>query len=195
MSTMKRTAFAAEVVWLGVVQDRDNTLASTELTSMELGFGGLEGEAHGGVTRPSCSRVSDIHPERGTEIRNSRQLSIVSAEELDDVAAAMGLSQLDPALIGASLVVRGLPDFSHVPPASRLRGQSGATLVVDMQNRPCHWPGKVIETVEPGKGRHFKAAAQGKRGVVASVERPGSLRIGDALTLFIPDQRAWRGDA
>ena len=41
------------------------------------------------------------------------------------------------------------------------------------------------------RGRAFKAAAKGKRGVTAWVERPGSLRIGHKLRLHVPDQRAW----
>ena len=34
-------------------------------------------------------------------------------------------------------------------------------------------------------------AAEGRRGVTAWVERPGDIRVGDSLTLFLPDQRAW----
>jgi hypothetical protein len=45
----------------------------------------------------------------------------------------------------------------------------------------------------PGKGAAFKPAAKGLRGVTAWVEREGLFRIGDAITLHIPDQRAWRG--
>ncbi|MGR3491132.1 MAG: MOSC domain-containing protein, partial [Shimia sp.] len=129
------------------------------------------------------------------EIRNTRQLSILAAEELGDIADAMGLSELDPAWVGASMVVRGIPDFTHVPPSSRLQAASGATFIVDMENRPCQLPARVIETKHPGYGKAFKAAAQGKRGITACVERPGSCAIGDAIRLFVPDQRAWTGAA
>ena len=60
-----------------------------------------------------------------------------------------------------------------------------------MENRPCNLPGREIEAEAPGHGKAFKAAAQNRRGVTAWVERPGSLALGDSLTLFIPDQRAW----
>ena len=66
-----------------------------------------------------------------------------------------------------------------------------ALLVVDMQNRPCQLPAKVIEDHLPGIGKKFKRAAEGRRGVTAWVERPGELALGDTLTLFIPDQRGW----
>ena len=51
-----------------------------------------------------------------------------------------------------------------------------------------------IEKVAPGYGRDFKEAANGLRGVTAWVEREGTLRLGDAITLHIPDQRPWAGN-
>ena len=128
---------------------------------------------------------------RGTEIRNTRQVSLVSAEELDRIAEALGIPRVAPEWVGASVVVEGLADFSHLPPSSRLQGPDGVTLTVDMQNRPCGLPAKTIEAAHPGAGRRFREVAQGLRGVTAWVERVGVLRIGDALSLHVPDQRAW----
>ena len=54
-------------------------------------------------------------------------------------------------------------------------------------------PGKEIEMEHPGHGSDFSRAAQGMRGVTASVERPGALSIGDELTLYTPTQPAWAG--
>lgn len=89
------------------------------------------------------------------------------------------------------MVVAGIPDFTHVPPSSRLQGEDGATLVVDMLNRPCQEPAVTIERARPGHGRAFKAAAKGRRGVTAWVEREGTLRVGERLCLHVPAQRAW----
>ena len=191
MPALKPTDIIGEVVWIGQVADRDASLRSDALTEATLTFAGIPGEAHGGLTRPSCSRVTSQHP-KGTEIRNVRQLSIMSEEELAAIAAACGLPRLDPALAGASLVVRGIPDFTHLPPSSRLQLPDGATLVVDMENQPCHLPAKVINADHPGAGDAFKTAAKGKRGVTAWVEREGRVRLGDAVRLHVPDQRAWR---
>lgn len=116
----------------------------------------------------------------------------MSAEELAEIAADCGLKSLDPALAGASMVVQGIPDFTHLPPSSRLQFADGATIVVDMENRPCHLPAKVINADHPGAGDRFKAAAKGKRGVTAWVEREGSVQVGDSVRLHVPDQRAWR---
>lgn len=190
MPALIPTPYTATITFLGRVPDRDASLRSEPLDEVFAGFAGVAGEAHGGETRASCSRVISQHP-RGTVIRNVRQFAIVSAEEMAEVVAQMGLDHFDPTWVGASMVVQGLPDFTHLPPSSRLQSQAGTTLVVDMENRPCHLPAKVIDEDAPGHGKAFKAAARGKRGITAWVEREGPLRVGDTLTLHIPDQRAW----
>ena len=190
MPALKPLKLIGQIVWLGHVPDREAALASTAQDEMALSFAGPVGEDHGGLTRPSCSRVISQYP-RGTEIKNTRQLSVVSAEELAQIAEEMGVDTLDPWLVGATMVVSGIPDFSHLPPSSRLQIANGATLTVDMQNRPCHLPAAEIDVPHPGKGRTFKAAAQGLRGVTAWVEREGTARVGDSVTVHVPDQRAW----
>lgn len=194
MPALKRTNYSCEIVYLGVVPNRETALASDPKNEVFADFAGAAGECHAGLTRPSCSRVLTQHP-RGTEIRNSRQFSIVSVEELALIAADIGLDRIDPAWLGASIMVSGLPDFTFIPPSSRLQTQEGTTLVVDMENRPCIFPGK--EELEPrhrGKGKLFKTAATNRRGVTAWVEREGQLRVGDRFTLHIPDQRHWSPD-
>ena len=192
MAAIVATGIVGRVTWLGVVPSRAAALASVPREHLRLSFDGPDGEDHGGATRPACSRVRALHP-RHTPIRNARQASILCADEIAAVAATMGVDRLDPAWLGATIVLQGIPDFSHVPPSSRLQGPDGATLTVDMLNRPCVLPGPVIDRALPGAGRLFKAAAEGRRGVVGWVEREGVLRLGDAVTLFVPGQRAWRG--
>jgi hypothetical protein len=190
MAALKPTDITGTITWLGLVPDRAAALAASPRETLTLSFAGPEGEDHGGLTRPSCSRVLDQYP-RGTEIRNVRQLTIVSAEELAQIAAKMELDALDPAWLGATLVLEGIPDLSHLPPSSRLQGAQGATVVIDMQNRPCTLPARVIEDARPGFGARFKPAAVGLRGVTAWVEREGSLSLGEVMRLHVPDQRTW----
>lgn len=190
MPALTPTGYAGRITWIGRVMDRDATLAAEPLQEAEVSYAGIAGEVHAGLTRPSCSRVVAQYPE-GTEIRNVRQFSILSAEELAAIAAAMGVARLDPGWVGASLVVEGIPDLTHVPPSARLQGPDGVALVVDMENRPCHLPAKVIDDHAAGFGRRFKQAAEGRRGVTAWVEREGVLRVGDLLRLHIPDQPVW----
>lgn len=191
MPALQPTSFSGKITYLGRVPHRDAPeIVGLPLDKMVLTFAGLANEFHGGLTRRSCSRVTAQYL-RGTEIRNVRQISIVSAEELAAIAAKMGLDHIDPAWLGASIVISGIPDFSFIPPSSRLQSQDGVTLTVDMQNRPCVLPAKTINQTNPGQGQGFPAAAKGKRGVTAWVEREGTLQIGDTLTLHVPDQRAW----
>lgn len=190
MPALKLTDFSCRIAWLGRVADRDAALASAPVQSLVARFDGPEGEAHGGLTRPSCSRVLHMHP-RGTAIRNVRQFSILSAEDLAEIAHRMGIEALNPEWLGMTMLVEGLPDFTHVPPSSRLQGPDGVTLVIDMENRPCQLPARVIETHLPGAGKAFKSAAEGLRGVTAWVEREGVLSLGDDLRLAIPDQPVW----
>ena len=192
MPALISTNVTGTIVWLGRVPDRDESLRSSAVSAIDSTFAGPHGEDHGGLTRASCSRVSVQYP-LATEVRNTRQFSIVSAEEMQEIATAMGISKLDPALIGASMVISGMADFSHIPPSSRLQTRRGTTLTVDLQNRPCNLPVKTIDLVAPGKGRGFKQAAVGKRGVTAWVEREGTIEVGETITLHIPDQRPWQG--
>ena len=117
----------------------------------------------------------------------------MSAEELDQIAVAMGLDRFDPVWAGATMVVEGIPDFTHLPPSSRLQFRDGSTVTVDMLNTPCHLPAAVVDRDVPGQGRTFKAAADDLRGVTAWVERAGVVAIGDEIALFAPRQRAWTG--
>jgi hypothetical protein len=191
MPALIPTAFEGRVTWLGYVPHRDGAEIVTHgLAEMPLGFGGFAGDFHAGETRPSCSRVTGQYP-RGTEIRNTRQVSLLAQEELALIAGRLGLERLAPEWVGASVVIAGIPDFSHLPPSSRLQGPDGVTLTVDMQNRPCRFPAKTIEAAHPGKGKRFREEAEGLRGVTAWVERVGTLRVGDALVLHVPDQRPW----
>ena len=190
MPALTPTQQIGEIVWIGTVAPNAG-LRSEPAPALTMTYAGAQGEAHSGVTRASCVRVRAQWPE-GTEIRNVRQLSVMSQEEIDEIAADCGLDALDPALLGCSVVVKGISDFSHVPPSSRLQSADGTTIVVDMQNRPCNLPAREIEIDHPTHGKPFKAVAKGKRGVTAWVEREGTFRVGDAVTLHVPDQRAWR---
>lgn len=190
MPALIPTEHTATVTYLGHVPDRGAALASAPLRRVEAGWGGVETESHAGLTRPSDSRVLAQY-ERGTEIRNVRQFSIVSAENLAQIAQNMGVAELRPEWLGASICIEGIADFSHVPPSARLQNAGGTTLTIDMQNRPCTLPAPVIAQHFPDQAKLFKSAAVGLRGVTAWVERPGLIALGDVFTLHIPDQRAW----
>lgn len=184
------TDFIARIVWLGVVLDRETTLESEPREALELTFEGAEGDCHGGSTRSSCSRVKRQYP-RGTEIGNARQFSVLSAEELAATADAMGIGAIRPEWLGANVVLEGMPDFTAIPPSSRLIFESGAAIVNDMENGPCKYPAEVIEAHHPGKGLSFPAKGRGRRGICGWVERPGRIALGMACRLHTPPRRRW----
>lgn len=190
MPALLPTRFRGTITWLGRVAQSEASLRAEPLTEAILTFAGIAGECHGGLTRPACVRTKAQYPQ-GTEIRNVRQLSVLSAEELAEIARDMGLAMVDPAWVGASMVIDGIPDFTHVPPSSRLQMPSGASIAVDMENRPCVLPGREIEKDHAGFGAAFKPAAKNRRGVTAWVEREGPIAAGDIVTLHIPDQPVW----
>ena len=193
MTVLLPTDYTARIVWLGAqrIPVKDLVITAEAVAEMPLTLAGFAAESHAGLTRPSCSRVLKQHP-RGTTIRNTRQLCVVSAEEMAEVAAKLGMADFDYAWVGASLVLDGIPDLTHLPPSSRLQGPDGVTLVVDMLNEPCQEPAVTMAKAAGGQGKAFKAAAKGKRGVTAWVEREGTLRLGDEMRLHIPVQRAWQ---
>ena len=195
MPSLIKTSLTAKVAWLGMVNDSEKNIRSAPAQKLQLTFAGQAGECHSGLTRPSCSRVLSQYP-RGTIIRNVRQISIVSEEELEKLAERLGVKKIDPSSIGASMVIKGIPDFTRIPPASRLQCvRSGATICIDMENRPCIFSGRAVEEDRPGEGldtaKTFKQKAQGLRGVTAWVECEGEISLDDELLLHIPDQIAW----
>ncbi len=190
MPELVPTDHVATITFLGrVPQNRDNIRAEA-IQSAYASYEGFDGEFHAGLTRASCVRVKSQHPQ-GTEIRNVRQFSILSAEELNAIAQEIDIDAIDPLLVGASIVLSGIPDFTHVPPSSRLQAENGTTIVVDMLNAPCQYPAREIEKEHPGHGKGFVPAARGRRGVCGWVERQGELRVGDKMRLHVPGQRAW----
>jgi len=175
---------------LFVNPSRQDGMASRTVESVRVTYAGFEGEAHGGLTRPSCSRVTSQYP-KGTEIRNVRQLAVLSVEELSEIAAAMGLDMLAPDWIGTNLVLEGIPQLTQVPPSSRLVFDGGVSLVVDMENAPCKYSAEASEAHRPGQGMSFVKHARGRRGVTAWVEREGEIMIGERCRLHVPPQRVY----
>jgi hypothetical protein len=185
---LKKLDVRTEAILVNATPNED--LSSSRIGSVDITYAGFDGESHSGLVRASCVRVRGQYAE-GTEIRNTRQISIASIEELALIADAMGIDTLQPEWVGANLLVSGIPDFSKVPPSTRMIFASGASLVVDLENSPCKYPGEIIERHHPGKGDLFPKAAYGRRGVTAWVEREGHITTGEAIRLHIPPQRIY----
>ena len=190
MSILSPTKIVGRVVSTLVNPEREKTLESVPRDYVEATFAGLQGDSHAGLTRESCVRVKHQYV-AGTEIRNTRQVSILSAEDLAEVASRMGLEEVNPGWVGANLLISGIPSLTLLPPSARLIFSSGASLVVDMENGPCVFPARVIDQYHPDKGKTFPKAALNRRGVTAWVEREGRISPNDEVALHLPPQRTY----
>jgi MOSC domain-containing protein YiiM len=163
---------------------------SAPVDRLDLALDGIAGDLHAGPTRRTGAR-EPWHP-RGTVIRNDRQLSIVSEEELAEVARLMALDDLPAEWLGANLVLRDAPALSRLAPATRLIAASGATIVVTAYNKPCRQAGRAV-AARSGVPAHefgFVKAAAALRGLVGYVERAGVLKAGDTLKMLAPHRFA-----
>jgi hypothetical protein len=169
-------------------QNHFRTVAVQDVT---VDLQGIPGERHYGFTRPAGAR--ERWYKAGTPMRSGRQLSVVAAEELAEIARRMELPCIEPGWIGANLVMSGVPHFSHLPWGTRLFFEGGAALVNEGDNAPCRFAGAEIGRHYPeraGLDLLFPKQAQNLRGIVASVECAGIIRPGP-VRLKIPNQKPW----
>jgi len=168
-------------------------LTSQPVADVMATFEGFAGDIHAGLVRSSCTRVKRQYP-KGTQIRNTRQISALCTNELAGIAHDMDVDHLKPGWLGANLLLDGIPMFSKLPPSSRLIFSNGAALVVDMENAPCRFPGDIIEQHYQGKGSRFARVARGRRGVTLWVEREGDITVGDTVKLPLPPPVSWSAE-
>ena len=164
-----------------------HTLQSSSVARVRVTFEGLEGDVHTSLTRRSDVRVP--HYPRGTIIRNTRQVSILSQEELAEVAKAMEIPHVQAAWVGANLEMRGIPNLTMLPPSTRIFFPDDAVIVVDGENMPCIGPGHAIQEHYPDipkLAQRFPKAAWHKRGLVGWVEREGYINDGDSVRVLLP---------
>lgn len=164
-----------------------HTIESSRVPGVQATFEGLEGDLHAGLTRLSDVRVP--HYPRRTVIRNTRQFSMLSIEELAEVSKALCIPEVLPEWVGANLAMQGIPNLTMLPPSTRIFFPGEAVLVVDAENLPCTGPGQAIQQHYPDVPelvQRFPKAAMHKRGVVGWVEREGYIKEGDTVWLLLP---------
>lgn len=188
MAVLKNSGVKGRVSGLLLHKDGEPGITTTRENSVRVTFAGFDGDSHSGLTRASCVRVKSQYP-LGTSIRNTRQISIVSDEELQKIANGMGVSGLEPEWLGANVSISGIHELTLLPPSSRLIFSGGVSLVIDMENEPCQGPANAIDRHHPGLGRYFVKNAVGRRGVTAWVEREGVIEQGDAVEVHMPPLR------
>jgi hypothetical protein len=158
-----------------------------DMPEVKVGFEGFVGDRHSGLTRKSDVRTPWFP--KGAMVRNTRQVSLVSTEELALIAEALGLPQVLAAWLGANLELAGVPRLTQLPPGTRLFFPEDVALVMDGENEPCRKAGRALESHHPeqaGLASRFVKAAHQRRGLVGWVERPGIIRPGDKVKVVLP---------
>lgn len=191
MAVVNKSELQGQVLSVLLNTDGEADLTTVAVESVSVDYGGFIGDAHHGLTRASCVRVRQQY-EQGTEIRNTRQVSLLAADELQQIADAISVESIAPEWVGANLLLGGIPKLSQLPPSTRLIFSSGASLVVDVENAPCKFPGEIISRMHPDAGKRFAKAAVGLRGVTAWVEREGAVSLGDTVEVHLPPNRLYQ---
>ncbi|MEM9473975.1 MAG: MOSC domain-containing protein [Pseudomonadota bacterium] len=100
-----------------------------------------------------------------------RALTLIQAEHLPAIAALAGLAEVSPTLLRRNIVVWGLNLLGF----RKAQLQIGAAIIeVSGPCPPC-------SRMEEALGHGGYTAVRGHGGVYASVIRPGTIRIGDAV--------------
>jgi len=104
-----------EVKEVLIGRDRAKGLETEAVPSITLTFDGVGGDFHRGAIVKSGSDLLKLHP-RGTPLRNVRHVTLVSEEELAQVARRLAIPVLPGSWLGANIVTAGIPDLTLVPP-------------------------------------------------------------------------------
>lgn len=170
-------------------------LGKEEHPAILVELDGVVGDRHRSFSREAWS--GDKQPE-GTVRRNERQWSAVSVEELGEIQDAMDLQEpLSAECLGANLCLSGIGQLSRLPKGTLLRFPSGAELMVEEYNPPCHDMGKKIAAAFTSKSGDeisttaFSKAAKLTRGIVGVVEVAGAISKGDRVTIEVFETPAW----
>ena len=178
-----------------VLQAGGDDYVSDATGRLKLSYHGIVGDYHEGLTRDSGAR--EPWYKRGTTMRNERQLSILSEEELAQISSNMNIEEVHPGWIGANLVFEGIPNLSYLPPRTLIMFENGTTLRIDGYNAPCRDAGGSIakhlgeesdDHTRTDTALLFTKVAHMKRGVVAWVECEGEIQAGDEFTARIWEQ-------
>ncbi len=170
------------------------------VNSITLALDGPVGDTHSGMTRQLSGHDGDYVRSsalrKGHEVFNWRSWTAISDDELDLIEEALGQT-IPPGCLLENMIICGIPDFSRLPPTSRLvfpnRAEAGqpaeqAVLAVWEENGPCSTVGQRLEDHYgyEGLATRFVREAQGKRGVTGFVLSPGVVQPNDEVLVYPP---------
>lgn len=180
---MSKQTGKVEGLYITTLQDR----FSIPKQETEFFYDGIKGDKHWGLTALARTK----HPEfkEKIELKNTRQVSIMSVEELDLIAKELAIPEIKAEWMSANMLVSGIPNLSQLPPGTRFYFQGGLILYNEGQNFPCKTTARIMMEKFPdeeGIYQRFLKAALEKRGLVAWVEYPGKLSAGNSFEIDLP---------
>jgi len=160
---------------------------SIPVNEIEFSFEGMQGDKHSGSTTFARTK----HPEYKVkiEVKNTRQISIMSVEELSSISDEIGVPEIKAEWLFTNLLVSGIPHLSQLPPGTRFYFDGGLIIYNEGQNFPCKTAGNIILDKYPqveGIDKKFIKAALDKRGLIAWVEHPEKLIAECSFQIDLP---------
>ena len=203
---MKFTKDVVNAKLLGVYSSKqeyqgDDYFVTEPRGELELNTQGVVGDRHYGYEAISGGRFTSLY-KRGTFVRNNRQWSAISSQEVDEISRNLGIEgKLTPELLGINLLIEGVERLSELPPMTYLvfsqhdeftpRSEGDVVLVVYGQALPCTVAGKAL--VEPcgdaSLEKRFPKGALGLRGTTGWVEKGGVIRPNYSVFILTPTGR------
>lgn len=189
------TIHTGQVTFLGISapalrSDGPAYLQSTTVDRLSCDIEGLRGDRHYGHALQSGGRQKRLY-KRDTAIRNTRQWTAISTDELSAVQQNLTLSQkLLPNHIGFNCQIDGLGPITQLPPLTHLvfSAQSVFTpgraddvvWVVYAEVLPCKIAGSAVadQFQQPALATAFPKAAMGLRGCTGYVDKGGTIKNG-----------------
>jgi len=178
----------------GIYSALNEGFTSKSLDVLELSYGGIAGDRHSGLTRKSNSR--EPWYEKETEMRNEQQLSILSQEELSEVAKDLNVEKIKPEWLGCNICVSGIAHMSLLPPRTILMFEGGVSIRIDGDRGPCRISGRALAKQYEGRDDlefAFVKAAKHRRGLVGWVEIAGTIKAGEKFVARIWEQCIYPG--
>lgn len=189
------TIHTGQVSFLGISipalrSDGPTYLQSTAVDTLTCDIEGLHGDRHYGHALQSGGRQKRLY-DKGTAIRNTRQWTAISSEELSAIQHNLALPQhLLPNHIGFNCLIDGLGPITQLPPLTHLVFSSAPVFtpgraddvvwVVYAEVLPCKIAGSAVayQFQQPALAPAFPKAAMGLRGCTGYVDKGGTINNG-----------------
>jgi hypothetical protein len=155
---------------------------------------GIKGERHFGYEEPADTRLKKLYTP-GTMVRNNRQWTAISSQELQETAENIGVDRLTADLLGINMLIDGIERLSKLPPMTYLvisphkefapQRDEDVWLVIYAEVLPCSIAGRGIGMALDREeiARTFPKGAIGHRGTTGWVEKGGIIKPGH--TVFV----------